>query len=101
GILSTVDAYVDGFAQREAAGEEARRRTGLTEAEWHAALAPYFEQILSSGRYPTLARVIPETRDIDPDAPFAFGLECVLDRLAAPIAAARGEGDDAPADGGA
>ncbi len=91
GIHSTVHAYVDGFAQHEAAEEEIRRRTGMTEAEWHTALAPYFQKILSSGQYPTLARLIAENEDIDADASFEFGLECVLDGIAARIAAAAPE----------
>src|SRR5262249_31480452 len=91
-ILSTVDAYVNGFAQREAASEEVRRRSGMTEAEWYTALAAYFQHILSSGHYPTLARVVSESAEIDADASFDFGLECVLDGIAARIAAARRDG---------
>src|SRR5262245_39701233 len=60
GILSTMDAYVDGFAQREAASEEVRRRAGMTEAEWQVSLATYFQHIFSSGQYPTLARIVAE-----------------------------------------
>jgi AcrR family transcriptional regulator len=88
GILSTVDAYVDGFAQREAAEQEIRRRTGMTEAEWHAAQAPYFQNMLSSGQYPTLAHMIAEAEKVhvDADASFEFGLECVLDGIAVRIA---------------
>jgi len=100
GILSTVDAYVDGFAQREAAEGEARRRAGMTEAEWHAALAPSFQRMLSSGQYPTLARFIAENTDINADASFEFGLECVLDGIAARIAATRRADDDASGHGG-
>jgi AcrR family transcriptional regulator len=89
GILSAVDAYVDGFAQREAASEEVRQRTGMPEAEWHAALAAYFQQILLSGQYPTLARIIARNAEIDADSSFEFGLECLLDGIAVRIAAAR------------
>src|SRR5215469_1479596 len=92
GILNTVEAYVDGFAQHEAAPEEIRRRTGMTEAEWRAAFAAYLQQILSSGQYPTLARLIAGNAEISADATFEFGLECVLDGIAARIAAARRDG---------
>jgi AcrR family transcriptional regulator len=92
GILSTVEAYVDGVAQREAAPEAIRRRTGMTEAEWRAAFAAYMEQILSSGQYPTLARLIARNAEVSADATFEFGLECVLDGIAAHIAAVRRDG---------
>jgi AcrR family transcriptional regulator len=83
GILSTVEAYVYGFAQREAAEEEARRRAGMTEAEWHAAVATYFEQLLASGHYPTFARFAMQSTGIRVDVRFEFGLDCVLDGIAA------------------
>ncbi|HEY7342936.1 MAG TPA: TetR/AcrR family transcriptional regulator C-terminal domain-containing protein [Ktedonobacterales bacterium] len=89
-ILSTVDAYVDGFAQREAAAAESRRQAGMTEAEWQAALAAYYQQVLSSGQYPMLARIITENTEINANASFEFGLECVLDGIAVRIAATGG-----------
>ena len=73
GILSTVEAYVYGFAQREAAEEEARRRAGMTEAEWHAAVATYFEQLLATGRYPTFARFAMASTASTVDTRFEFG----------------------------
>jgi hypothetical protein len=88
-ILSTVDAYVNGFAQREATAEEVRRRTGMTQADSRAALAAYFQQILSTDQYPTLARFVFENMDIDPDVSFDFGLECVLDGIAARMVTVR------------
>jgi AcrR family transcriptional regulator len=86
GILSTVEAFVYGFAQREAAEEDARRRAGMTEAEWRAALAAYFQQLLASDRYPAFARFAMQSPDSDADARFEFGLDCVLDGIAARIA---------------
>ncbi|HEY1388682.1 MAG TPA: TetR/AcrR family transcriptional regulator C-terminal domain-containing protein [Ktedonobacterales bacterium] len=89
-ILSTVDAYVDGFAQREAAAAETRRQAGMTEAEWQAALTAYFQQVLSNGQYPMLARVIAANTDNNANANFESGLECVLDGIAVRIAATGG-----------
>jgi AcrR family transcriptional regulator len=86
GILSTVEAYVYGFAQRAAAEEEAKRRAGMTEAEWRGAVAAYFEQLLASGRYPTFARFATQSTGINPDVRFDFGLDCVLDGIAARLA---------------
>jgi AcrR family transcriptional regulator len=94
GILSTVEAYVDGSAQHEVSPEEIRRRTGLAEAEWRATFAAYLQQILSSGQYPTVARLIVGNAEITADATFEFGLDCVLDGIAARIATARRDGSD-------
>jgi len=86
GILSTVEAYVYGFAQREAAEDAARRRADMTEAEWRGAVAAYFEQLLASGRYPTFARFAIASTGINADSRFEFGLDCVLDGIAARLA---------------
>jgi AcrR family transcriptional regulator len=105
GILSTVDAYTDGFVQREIAEAENRRRTGLTGAEWHAAVAPHFQALIASGRYPTVARTLTDMQSLNTgqfaDVSFAFGLECLLDGIAVRIDAATGRdgghsGDDDP-----
>lgn len=93
-ILSTVDAYVDGFAQREAAEAETRRQAGMTEAEWQATLTAYFQRILANGQYPMLARVIAANTDINVNATFDSGLECVLDGIAVRIAAVRRDHDE-------
>jgi len=95
-ILSTVDAYVDGFAQRGAAAAETRRQAGMTEEEWQDALTAYFERILANGQYPMLARVIAENRDVSASANFESGLECVLDGIAARIAARRQRDEETP-----
>jgi len=88
GILNMVEAYVDGFAQHEAAPEAIRRRTGMTEAEWRATFAAYLQTILSGGQYPTLERLIAGNTVINADATFEFGLECLLDGIAVRIATA-------------
>jgi AcrR family transcriptional regulator len=94
GILNTVEAYVDGFAQHEVSPEEIRRRTGMAEAEWRATFTAYLQQILSSGQYPTVARLIVGNAEITADATFEFGLDCVLDGIAARIATTRRDGSD-------
>jgi len=58
-----------------------------TEADYLAFRGEYDRRVKQSGRYPHLARILDE--DIDPDAPgtrdarFEFGLDCVLDGIAA------------------
>jgi Tetracyclin repressor-like, C-terminal domain len=64
----------------------------MTEAEVDALRDEFAQRIRQSGRYPNLTRIIDE--DFDPDAPeqrddrFWFGLGCVLEGIAAAIAAA-------------
>ena len=96
-ILSTLGTYVTGAALRE-----------IQELRWHRSLEEttadmtqeevddlryeFAQRIRQSGRYPNLTRIIDE--DFDPDAPeqrddrFWFGLGCVLEGIAAAIAAA-------------
>jgi AcrR family transcriptional regulator len=91
-IAMTVGTYVLGATLREV--QEARwqqeadeMRATMTAAEVARRREDLFEQIVKSGRYPHLAAVL--DADIDPDAPetrderFEFGLDCLLDGIAA------------------
>ncbi|MFI2212383.1 TetR/AcrR family transcriptional regulator C-terminal domain-containing protein [Streptomyces sp. NPDC020141] len=81
--LSAVHAYVLGSVAAQQAVRHAEQRTGLTEEQWQRSVGPYITEILAAGDHPTLARRVLEAEEPDPDAEFAFGLECVLDGLAA------------------
>ena len=85
-MVATVDAFVVGFVQAELAEAEARRRTGLTEEQWRARMAPYIRQLIATGRYPYLERIVMEAKDFpDIDATFERRLALVLDGLAAGV----------------
>jgi AcrR family transcriptional regulator len=89
-MVATVDAFVVGFVQAELAEAEARRRTGLTEEQWRARMAPYIRQLIATGRYPYLERIVMEAEDLpDIDATFERRLALVLDGLAAGVERAR------------
>jgi len=88
----TVGTYVLGAALREV--QEIRWHQGVSEqtADWTKAdydefLGEFGRRVRQSGQYPHLARLLDE--GIDPDAPgtrderFEFGLDCVLDGIAA------------------
>jgi hypothetical protein len=62
-MVATVNAFVIGFVQAELAETEARRRTGLTEEQWRARMAPYIRQLIATGRYPYLERIVMEAED--------------------------------------
>ncbi len=83
--LQTVLTFVQGAVAAEIASREGRKRHAWTSGDQErAALAPYVRRILAEGRYPNVSRFIIEgTDDDDDDADFAFGLDCVLDGIAA------------------
>ncbi len=82
-LLGAVGNYVLGAVVNELAEQEARRRTGLTEEEWRAAVSPYISDVVASGRYPEVNRRISDAEDLDHDEQFEFGLDCLLDGIAA------------------
>jgi AcrR family transcriptional regulator len=81
--LGAVHAYVLGSVATQQAVRRAEQRTGLTEEQWQRSVAPYSRAVLAAGEHPMLARRVLEAEELDPDVEFAFGLECVLDGLAA------------------
>ncbi len=80
--VETVLAYVLGAAARELAETQVQRRSGFTEEQWRASVAPYLQQALNSGSYPHLQRMVHEATDLDADERFENGLACVLAGLA-------------------
>jgi AcrR family transcriptional regulator len=97
GITGVVDDYTLGFTLGELNQEAARRQLGLTEEEmrqqWLLAIEPFAQQALATGNYPRLARVqVDPLEFLDMDRTFAWGLECVLDGIAARIAEQKAEG---------
>jgi AcrR family transcriptional regulator len=81
--LGAVHAYVLGSVATQQAVRRAEQRTGLTEEEWQRSVGPYISEVLAAGKHPMLARRVLEAEELDPDVEFAFGLDCVLDGLAA------------------
>jgi AcrR family transcriptional regulator len=82
-VANTVNVYVLGSVRDELAERDADRQHAVTRAQWDDAVTPYLEQQLADGRYPTLARLVDE--HTDSDQLFDFGLDCVLDGIAARI----------------
>jgi AcrR family transcriptional regulator len=82
-IPAAVHCFVTGYVLRELDEQEVQRRTGASEQEWRASVAPYLEQVLASGQYPNLQRVLADGGEQDADEAFEFTLELVLDGIAA------------------
>lgn len=89
----TLNTFVRGFVSGELAEQASTQRSGKDMDQWMAAQGAYGEQIITSGKHPSLARIMIEAQR--PHAPdrteqgFELGLDCVLDGIAAAIAKAR------------
>ncbi len=78
-----VNAYVIGALRSEITERRTERATGLDERQWQVASSSYLNQVLATGRYPTLARVVSDAGDRDAKAKFDMGLDFLLDGIAA------------------
>ncbi|QBD81740.1 TetR/AcrR family transcriptional regulator [Ktedonosporobacter rubrisoli] len=85
-IFSLVDGYVIGFVMRELEENETIRLTGVTREEWRATINPYIQQLITSGNHPYLARYLLESEESPIEENFTFGLDRLLDGIAAYIA---------------
>ncbi|MCS7482051.1 TetR/AcrR family transcriptional regulator [Umezawaea endophytica] len=83
--VGLVRAYVLGSVAAQLAALRAEQRTGLSKEQWQHSMGPYVREVIAAGDHPMLARRVHEADEPEPDAEFAFGLDCVLDGLAARI----------------
>ena len=78
----TVQTFTQGYVLHEIAEAESRRRTGLDEEGWRRHQGPWIRQIIASGRYPLVTRVVLDAEDLpDRDVVFERRLAYVLDGL--------------------
>jgi AcrR family transcriptional regulator len=91
-ILGTVQTYVMGAAlreMREARTQRDQEQSGLTMADVQPALTAWRDRLAADGRLPHFVAFL--DTNIDPDAEetrderFEFGLDCVLDGIAAKV----------------
>lgn len=87
-VVSLVLGYVEGAARRSVEMSQAEQRTGISDEQWWRAVAPLLEAVFDPERYPTAARVGAAAgaaygAAYDPDHAFEFGLQRVLDGIAA------------------
>jgi AcrR family transcriptional regulator len=92
-ILGTVQTYVMGSVLREmqeARGQRDQDQSGITQEEWEPARTAWRNRLAADGRYTRVVRFL--DAGIDPDAAetrddrFEFGLDCVIDGIAAKVA---------------
>jgi AcrR family transcriptional regulator len=93
-MLGTVQTYVMGSVLREMQEARVQRdeeRANVTEEAWAPMRGAWRNQLAADGRFTRVVRFL--DADIDPDAEetrderFEFGLDCVIDGIAAKIAA--------------
>ena len=100
-ISTTVGTYVMGAVLREV--QERNSETymeqmlaDLTEAERDKAIGEFTARVQATGRYPHLAELMKAGYDPDAaetrDARFEFGLDCLLDGIAARIGPSADDG---------
>ncbi|GHJ91446.1 GntR family transcriptional regulator [Streptomyces sp. NE5-10] len=75
--------YIRGLAQNLETEREAEAQSGLDSEEWMDTQESAFRSTLDGGRYPGLARLAKSGYDLDLDGLFEFGLQRLLDGLAA------------------
>jgi AcrR family transcriptional regulator len=84
-IVGTLYVFVMGYVGFELAEEESYRRVGMSEPQRRKSVAPYMERVIATGRFPNLARFLVAGAEMPDDRGFEFGLDCVLDGIAAKV----------------
>ncbi|MEU6349227.1 TetR/AcrR family transcriptional regulator [Streptomyces sp. NPDC047072] len=84
--FGALNSYVVGALRTALAELNAERATGMTEDEWRLTRGPYLAQMVATGHYPALAKIMAETTYPDPATLFDPGLEILLDGIAARLA---------------
>ena len=82
-ILSAILGFVHGSVTDELGELEAQRRTGVSEEQWRAQLAPYVRSVIEDGSYPNFAKVVITSDDLSYEQQFEFGLARLLDGIEA------------------
>jgi AcrR family transcriptional regulator len=87
----TTSSFVAGLARTSVEASQAATETGVSDEDWWEAQRPYLDAALAGEENPMLGRVAEAGGFAGPqDRSFEFGLRCVLDGLAARIAARGG-----------
>jgi AcrR family transcriptional regulator len=100
-VVSLVAGHVHGAARAAMEAAQAVRRTGLTDEQWWGVSAPHLGMVLDASRYPTAARVGTAAGEAygaayDLERGFEFGLQRILDGVAALVLTRAPEADTGP-----
>jgi AcrR family transcriptional regulator len=91
-VITLINGYVNGAARGAVEAAQAAKHTGMTDEQWWWAHSPFLAKVFDSSRYPVASRVGQAAGEehnsaYDPEHAFEFGLQRVLDGIAAFIAA--------------
>jgi len=84
-IANAMDNYIIGFVLSESRQKAMKQNAGVSDEEWSAAIASNLQRLIATGKYPTIARLINEASITEPSNSFEFGLDCLLEGIAARI----------------
>ena len=90
-VLTLVLGHVKSIARADHDGARLERETGMTDGQWWQIHGPWLEKFMTSGSYPTAARVgsaagAAHGAAYGPEYAFEFGLRRVLDGIAVVVA---------------
>jgi len=85
-VISVIDGYCIGAARSHVQYLNAARETGITDEEYWQAQLPVLERAMASGRFPALAGLAEDAWTAGWEETFEFGLQRLLDGVAAFIA---------------
>ncbi|WP_410676187.1 TetR/AcrR family transcriptional regulator [Amycolatopsis sp. cmx-4-68] len=91
-LMAILNSYVEGVVREEVVAAEEIRRSGLSELAFMSRMLPRIQELLASGEYPIFTKIVTEAGQplLNYDDRFRYGLERVLDCIAAALPLAGG-----------
>jgi AcrR family transcriptional regulator len=84
-VRDAVNDYVIGAIRNEITELRAEQTTGLDKQQWQLASSSYLNQMLATGRFPMMTKVVRDANHRDSDIKFDTGLDYLLDGIAAQL----------------
>jgi AcrR family transcriptional regulator len=81
-VLSAIDDFTLGHALRQVSAQAGLRREGLDSDAWRRAIEPYWREMLATGEFPRLERMVDAEWDFLNEERFELGLGWMLDGIA-------------------
>lgn len=88
-VVLTIDGFVTGVARTQIQHTAAVEETGVSDEEFWARQSPALEQAMASGDYPAMTALSEDAFGLGWDESFEWGLQRLLDGLAALVATRR------------
>ncbi|WP_326768996.1 TetR/AcrR family transcriptional regulator [Streptomyces sp. NBC_01591] len=95
-VVNLIRHWVTGANQAETAEREADSRSGSERTAWQERMGPYVTELLATGHFPYLERVVREARHGGRDEQFETGLAMLLDGVEARFPALSGAPGNEP-----